>query len=130
MCLRSSSVPKSSTLISTNWPQLRSTASRHIFSSWGSFQRWPGLRMSMASHGEHTHCELVRISMAPSLSRVDAVKSLGSSRQLRKSSAGSGGGPISRFSRKGWDFPGKIKSWGFRGLFGCVWQYTGLEKVD
>jgi hypothetical protein len=75
MCLRSSSVPKFSTWISTNWPQLRPTAWRHIFSrSYGNPKRVKGLRMWTARHidgslqrlchGEHTICALVRISNA------------------------------------------------------------------
>ena len=118
MCMRSSSVPKYSTLISTNRPQLRSMASRHIFWSSGDISSQPELRMSMACHvdgslqrlchEEHTICALSRTWMAPSLSRIDAVTSRGSFSQPWNSSAGSGGGgSISRFSRKGWDFPGK-----------------------
>jgi hypothetical protein len=110
MCLRSSSVPEFSTLISTNWPQLRSTAWRHIFSrSYGNSQYGAsGLRMWTARHidgslqrlchGEHTICALVRISNTPSLIRIAAVTSRGRASQLRNSS---GGGSMARFSVQG-----------------------------
>jgi hypothetical protein len=103
-------VPNFSTLISTNWPQLRSTASRHILSSWLSTHLLSGLRMSTESHrdgslqslshGEHTLCALVRISMALSFRKINAITSRGSSSQLRNSPAESGGGSIARFSKK------------------------------
>jgi hypothetical protein len=113
MCLRSSSVPKFLTLISTNWPQLRSTAWRHIFSrSYGNPKRpsVTGFRMWTARHidgslqrlchGEHTICALVRISNASSLIRIDAVTSRGRASQLGNSSAGSGEGSIARHGKR------------------------------
>jgi len=105
-------VPKFPTLISTNWPQLRSTAWRHISSrSYGNChnsQRVLGLGMWTARHidgslqrlchCEHTICALVRISNASSLIRIEAVTSRGRASQLRNSA---GGGSIARFSVQG-----------------------------
>lgn len=88
-----SSVPKYSTLISTNWPQLRSTAWRHIIpKSYGMSWRSPKLCMSMARHirgslqilrhEEHTRWAVVRISTAPSFRRIVDITSRGRSSQF------------------------------------------------
>lgn len=92
MWLRRSSVPKCSMVISRNWPELRSMAWRHIFSRSKVVSKSSWLRMSMARHMEgslqrlrqcmHTFCALSRISITPSLCRIDAVTSLGSSCQF------------------------------------------------
>lgn len=88
MYWRSSSVPKYSILMESNWPLLRSTAWRHIFSkSWSMSHKSPKLCMSMFRHmagswqilsqEEHTRCALVSTSMAPIFDRIVDVTSAG-----------------------------------------------------
>ena len=97
-------------------PHLKRHSILQVLSSWLSNHLLSGLRKSTESHrdgslqslshGEHTICALVRISMALSFRKINAITSRGSSSQLRNSPAESGGGSIERFSKQDWDFPG------------------------